>query len=319
MRGAGIAVVILLGLAPAAKAGDGRREINQACAVAGGCFSGDAPGFPVLITESGSYILTGNLSVADPTVHAISISGAIDVQLDLKGFEIAGPVPCSGTGTGLTCGAGSGLGISASGSSVSLRNGRIGGFAAGGVQLGPGRVVNVAAIGNGGTGIQTGDGSVVRGCTGNLNAGAGIQVGATSVVERSTAASNRMQGIVASYSVTLTGNSATGNGGDGIVTSFGALVRDNAAWINSQAGIAVAAGSTVSDNSTFDNLGIGIYAENGSTVQRNTSRGNGGAGLVVFPSTTYRENTVTANLGGTVIGGGLSLGANSCNGTPSCP
>jgi hypothetical protein len=43
-------------------AGDGKLEINQSC-IAVGCFPGDTAGFPVTITSSGSYLLTGNLEV----------------------------------------------------------------------------------------------------------------------------------------------------------------------------------------------------------------------------------------------------------------
>ena len=35
-------------------ASDGQLEINQACAINTGCFSGDAPGFLVTITAPGS-------------------------------------------------------------------------------------------------------------------------------------------------------------------------------------------------------------------------------------------------------------------------
>ena len=42
-------VAVMLWLAPAAGAVDGVLEINQACAVHTGCFSGDDPGLPVTI------------------------------------------------------------------------------------------------------------------------------------------------------------------------------------------------------------------------------------------------------------------------------
>jgi hypothetical protein len=45
-------------------ASDGQLEINQACAVNTGCFPGDDPGFPVTITQPGSYRLTGNLDLS---------------------------------------------------------------------------------------------------------------------------------------------------------------------------------------------------------------------------------------------------------------
>ena len=66
-------LVMLVG-APA-RAVDGVIEINQARALAGGVTPGDAAGFPVTITASGSYRLTGNLTV-DENTTAISVTAA---------------------------------------------------------------------------------------------------------------------------------------------------------------------------------------------------------------------------------------------------
>ena len=52
---------LLFALATPALAVDGVLEINQTCAVQTGCFAGDSPGFPVTITQPGSYRLTSNL------------------------------------------------------------------------------------------------------------------------------------------------------------------------------------------------------------------------------------------------------------------
>ena len=66
--------------------------INQGNA-ATGIGGGDTPGFPVTITNSGSYILSTNRS--PPTgVDAIDIT-ASNVTLDLNGFTIGGYQPCS--------------------------------------------------------------------------------------------------------------------------------------------------------------------------------------------------------------------------------
>ena len=76
-----------------ARAADGEVEINQAC-VAAGCFAGDAPGFPVTITQSGSYRLTSNLS---PTTAQIGIDvTANDVAIDLSSFTIKSTNVCAG-------------------------------------------------------------------------------------------------------------------------------------------------------------------------------------------------------------------------------
>jgi hypothetical protein len=66
-------------------------NIDQAKAMAGGVTPGDAPGFPITISQPGSYRLTGDLSVTDPAVHGIEINAAGSVTLDLGGFTIRGP------------------------------------------------------------------------------------------------------------------------------------------------------------------------------------------------------------------------------------
>lgn len=90
---------LLLLPAAAAEAGDGRIEINQACALAG-CFVGDNPGFPVTLNGGDSFVLTSNLDV-DGTTSAIT-TGSSGRVLDLNGFEIAGPGLCSAAINGTT-------------------------------------------------------------------------------------------------------------------------------------------------------------------------------------------------------------------------
>ena len=69
------------------QAADGVTEINQALIEASG-------GFPYEITQPGSYLLTGNLTVPDADTTAIRVE-ATDVTLDLNGFAIIGPVQCA--------------------------------------------------------------------------------------------------------------------------------------------------------------------------------------------------------------------------------
>jgi hypothetical protein len=66
--------LLTIALASPALAVDGVLEINQACAVNTGCFSGDAAGLPVTITAAGSYRLTGNLTVPDENTDGIAVS-----------------------------------------------------------------------------------------------------------------------------------------------------------------------------------------------------------------------------------------------------
>src|ERR1700760_4561283 len=88
---------------------DGVVLIDQNHALAGNITPGDTPGFPVTITQPGSYKLSGNLTVADANTTAIVIASDY-VTLDLNGFSIIGPVNCtsspavcptSGTGVGV--------------------------------------------------------------------------------------------------------------------------------------------------------------------------------------------------------------------------
>ena len=97
-------LLLLLALAGPALAVDGVLEINQTCAISTGCFPGDSPGFPVSVTQPGSYRLTGNLDLSAEGVNvsgiAVSVSSA---TIDLGGFYIAGPTSCSGSGTSINC------------------------------------------------------------------------------------------------------------------------------------------------------------------------------------------------------------------------
>src|SRR5438477_12305218 len=90
-----VSLTILTTLAFPVYAVDGVVLINQNAALAGNVTPGDTPGFPVTISVSGSYKLSGNLTVPDANTSAIQIS-ADYVTIDLNGFSIIGPTVCSG-------------------------------------------------------------------------------------------------------------------------------------------------------------------------------------------------------------------------------
>jgi hypothetical protein len=205
---ASILLVSSLLLAPIAHAVDGRIEINQASVAASG-------GFPFVISQPGSYVLTGDLTVADGTTSAIQI-GAAGVTLDLNGFQIVGPRSCTPgsqanyyVATTITCaGTGTAHGVTGGVDDV-VRNGRVAGFggygvymygtlashsvvedlrvdqnATGGIYLGNGTVRNVNVTLNGGDGITNipaGDASsatVIEDANISLNKGNGIGLAA---------------------------------------------------------------------------------------------------------------------------------------------
>jgi len=144
------AAVAMLAFAGSAGAVDGTIEINQAKVLAGS-------GFPYDISASGSYRLTGNLTVSSTTADAIDVS-ANNVSIDLNGFSITGP------------GTPSGNGIEGLVANLTVENGTVTGLGSGtGIATDVNGIVrNMRAIFNG-VGIQAANGSLISGNTINSN------------------------------------------------------------------------------------------------------------------------------------------------------
>lgn len=183
---------------------DGVRLITQSHADRGKVTADDAPGFPVTISESGSYRLASNLIVPDQQTNAVDITVG-NVVLDLNGFSILGAV------------GGSGIGINApflgpvpfGPGNVKVLNGLVRGMGVG-INLGPScRVEGMHVLQNGvgvqtaqgctivnntvninGIGIQTVDGSTVIGNTVKNNAGLGMTLGTAGYVHNVVSGNN---------------------------------------------------------------------------------------------------------------------------------
>ena len=136
--------------------------IDQNIAMAGNASPADTPGFPVTLSRSGHYRLTGDLVVPADT-SGIVIT-APNVTLDLGGHSISGPVRCKHKQAtqSVACDAVSrfsavvGVGsVGASGAVV--RNGTVRGFAGLGVHYGEGTLLdNLQVRSNAGVGIAGG-------------------------------------------------------------------------------------------------------------------------------------------------------------------
>lgn len=343
-----LATAILLAAAPdPSTASDGVPEINQTCAVQTGCFSGDTAGFPVTIdgAAGSSYRLTSNLVVPNENTDGISIS--VDhISIDLAGFEIRGPVVCSGSPIVCTPGTGSGNGVEwrftnqISGHSV--RNGSIRGMGGSGIRLGSEvEIANLRVISNRLDGISVGSSSNV---TGNIvieNGRDGVVTFLSSTISGNTVHSNGARGIVSTFGAVISGNtvnqnggdgiasssystitgcSAYGNGGNGIFTGIASIVSESTTAQNGGDGIVTLSGSTVSGNSAYDNDGDGIQTGGADLVRSNSVRGNAGFGLRLGIQSGYRENVVNSNTAGTVTGTDVvNLGNNTCDGSLVCP
>jgi hypothetical protein len=259
---------------------DGVVEINQTRADAGGITAGDQPGFPVEITETGSYRLTGNLELPDQFTGGILIQ-ADNVQLDLNGFRIAGVVVCSDSGASISCTPddGDSVGIVLfNANHVTIYDGTI-------------RGMGLLGIGVAGTSLNT----HIQGVTVISNNGAGIAVGENAVITQSLAVDNAGFGISLASGEVIDCQ-AFGNRTFGIFNQGGGLIRGSLANGNGTQGIALSGAGQVHDN----------YSNN-----------NGGFGISLNPLAAQWGNVADSNTGGT-IGSGISLGPSLCDGVV-CP
>lgn len=285
-------VALLLFSAATGRASDGVIEINAAKAAAGGIngdLALDPPGYPVRITQSGSYRLTSNLRNIFFTPDVIQID-AEHVELDLGGFSINGLNGCAGGfGTPVTCtSTGQGRGIVSSSDGVVVQNGS---------------VVHMA-----GTGIAlTGTNARVENIHVEQNGGNGIEVGFTARVSGSRAFLNFESGILATDSAQIRGCSAERNGAAGLSAGSNSMLIGNLANGNLDSGILCAPQNClVAENSSNSNLGAGIAAE--GTISQNQASENETYGIFSF-SALIRGNRVRLN-GCGIRGGNGALAEN---------
>lgn len=202
-------------VAAPAGAVDGVILIDQTRALAGGVSPGDTAGFPVTLSQSGSYRLTSNLTVPDANTTAIEITADF-VTLDLNGFTISGPVTCALSSTvGVTCSPSGGTGSGVKGGNVAT-NGVVTGPTGLSVRNG-----NVRGMGREGVFIYSG---VVEGVQVYHNGRNGIIAFNTAIVQRSIAVLNGNNGIVSNNGVvtanTVLQNGRSGIAGNGIIATF---------------------------------------------------------------------------------------------------
>lgn len=179
--------------------------IDQGKALAGGVTPGDTAGFPVTISQPGSYKLMSNLTVPANT-KGIVIT-ADNVTLDLNGFTLAGPVQCTqpagSQAQPVTCtqqgGDQEGIRIAAPNGGAVIRNGTVRGFNGSGIATMSGEVLeNLHVTQNGKFGLSGMDngrmGTTLVNSVVDLNAGGGAFVSG-GYVERCVIASNGGLGV----------------------------------------------------------------------------------------------------------------------------
>lgn len=294
------AFVLFLALLPFAPAHavDGVREINAASAAAGGVTAGDAPGFPVSITEPGSYRLTGTLATVTASHTLIDITTS-DVTLDLNGFGLKGPAVCTGIPVDNCTPSATGTGVQGhDNKNIVVLNGWVQGVA-NGIALSLDdtshtRVELVHAFSNASDGIIA---RAVTDCEVIQNQGHGIQA---------RVARN---------------NTVRGNAGHGIRIDGQGLVQGNEVELSGVDGINTSAGTIISGNNSSGNADDGIQTEV-SLVTGNTATRNDGFGLNMS-SGSYSNNFLfwnnpNGNCMNPQVSGGVNAGSNTCC-TAACP
>lgn len=341
------AIMGLLLTAAPALAENGVIEINAARAVAGGVTPLDTPGFPITLSQPGSYRLTGNLVQPDPNTDVIVIQ-ANAVTLDLGGFAITGSVTCSGVPTACVPAFAGGRAIQDAGgfTRTTVRNGEITGTGQGmvlgqgchveGVRIsetstvplscsgGAAVVREVQVVRTGGTGIAL-TGGVVERSAATLNSGNGIQLTGAGTVQGCVADANG-SGIVLSAPGAVADSTASNNVLDGINASSGSTITGATVSNNGQDGIDGGSGVTVTGCTATTNGSDGFELSSDSTLGGSTARNNTGFGLLAGNNVGFGEDVFNGNNGGaeaqvSVPGGTsiLEIGTNVCQGDTSCP
>jgi hypothetical protein len=256
---------------------------------------------PFVISQPGSYYLTGNLNLAGTTQDAITVN-ASNVTVDLNSFSISGGR--------------SGVVVGSSVQSVTIENGGIRDVAASGITRtgnasnSSDMSVRAVSVSNAGDfGILVGRQAFVQDCD-VRGARVGIAGGFASRFQNCTIGQSRIQGfeaedgsIVERCTVLDTqGGPASGvgfrlgfgtvasecnaynNTGVGFSLETNVLVRASTAFGSGSHGFTVTfAGSRIENCNANNNTGSGVLVDgaNRFTIERSSITGNGGAGIVV--------------------------------------
>lgn len=265
-----------------------------------------------IISQPGSYYLTGNLNVSKTNGITITAPG---VTLDLNGFQIA-----------RDAGGGSGIRIDAAARSCTIKNGSITGFVGQGIEahlaqdgalvklavsncgstgINIGRrwrIADCRAAGNGGVGIRSGPGSVVSHCSAGDNAGIGIDAGVGNTVIGCSAIGNRgSAGIHLGTQSIITHSSAADNRGSGAISA--GIQTDGLCMIT-----ACTAASNGTTNSTYTGAtGAGIIVGVRSKVQNCLATGNTGDGIRAGSDCGIIGNQSVENGSGVASGAGVHV------------
>ena len=238
-------IVLAIALVPfSAFAVDGVVLINDATVKAMG-------GYPLVISNPGSYRLSGNLTVPNENTTAIFMNND-NINLDLNGFSILGPTVCVGFPVTSCSPKGTGNGVDfGARRNITVVNGTIRGMGHHGI----------AADAGGSSG-----GHVER-IHADSNGTDGIRI-AYGTVSGSTAVGNGANGISTDHS-TISGNTVAGNNTDGIFGSLSTVSGNTVTFSNT--GIFLVCPSSIVGNTATDSSSNLITSGSGCSVANNAA------------------------------------------------
>jgi len=208
---------------------------------------------------------------------------------------------------------------------TTVRNGTIVGMGSFALFLGDRANVANLALRRNSFGVIVGRGSRVQRCV--VEDSGGIAAGPGSLLTENVVSGANGAGLFVFAGSVISRNSVSQTGSQGISQACcggGSVHFGNTSYQNGSSGLAGGIYSTLADNTTYGNgtdalqlLRSGIVAGR-SLVVGNTMTDNAEHGLL-SGGAAYRENVINGNAAGNVTGVAIDLGANSCNGTASCP
>ncbi|MBN8643730.1 MAG: right-handed parallel beta-helix repeat-containing protein [Planctomycetes bacterium] len=276
------------------------------------------------ITQPGSYYLTANLASIAAGKSGIEIANS-DVTIDLNGFQVQGFLNTNLHGVVIEAGIQRRNIVVKNGSvvqcglrGVNLENGvrctvenvHVTNVFDDAIHMGnDARVINCTAAQNTGFGIRVGTGSLVQGCTANIN-GAGIFALKGTTIESCNTRANLDTGIRVGGGCVVNACASNENQGFGIVSTDaglddgGTTITGCSATLNEQGGISVTIGSSVINCGVIRNSGNGVAAGSGCTVRGCSASFNaadgfqGGTGCTFVACTAFNNSLMGFDAGG---------------------
>lgn len=265
---------------------------------------------PYVITNRGSYYLTGSLTATMGTNGIVIATN--DVTVDLNGFTLIGVTNMGACG--ITQDSPMNLYMN-----LTIRNGVVSGWGNAGVSMQNGmncRLSGITASGNGsagGTGIIVGKDWDVDNCLVYKNYGMGMSVSDYTRVRNCKARQNMGNGFYTGIGSVIENCVSAENSQYGFFGQTLSKISDCVALCNTNDGIYVGPNSIATRNLSGQNGGNGISVGGSARLDGNLASGNGGDGINVGGDGYVTHNQSSGNRGSGIFGGyGCRVEANHC-------